>query len=98
LLSPSSLADELAKATRGALKSNKGGYTVTIPHGSRGITVRIMERGGGRTNYYRVSVPGKEAYTVGGEVSTEAALTHIDIGASSLDDILSVINRIQRGQ
>lgn len=97
LLSPSSLADEVVNATGGVLKTNKGGFTVEIPHGARGITVRVMERGGSRTNYYRVSVPGKETYTVAGEASTDAALTHIGITESSLDDILSIVARIQRG-
>ncbi|MFT3874091.1 MAG: hypothetical protein QM714_15850 [Nocardioides sp.] len=97
LLSPSSLADEVANATGGVLKTNKGGFTVEIPNGSRGITVRVMERGGARTNYYRVSVPGKATYTVRGEASTDAALTHMDIGESSLSDILSIIARIQGG-
>jgi len=87
LLSPSSLADDVANATGGVLKTNKGGFTVEIPNGSRGITVRVMERGGTRTNYYRVSVPGMATYTVTGEASTDAALTHMDIGESSLDDI-----------
>ena len=95
LLSPGSLADEVANATGEALKTNKGGFTVEIPNGSRGITVRVMERGGSRISYYRVSVPGKATYTVTGEASTDAALTHMDIGESSLDDILSIIARIQ---
>jgi hypothetical protein len=97
ILRPSSLADELAQATGGVVKANKDGYTVNIPHGSRGVTVRVMERGGSRTNYYRVSVPGKETYTVTGEASMDANLTHIDIGESSLDDILSIVARIQGG-
>ena len=97
LLSPSSLADEVVNATGGVLKTNKGGFTVEIPHGARGITVRVMERGGSRTNYYRVSVPGKETYTVTDEASTDAALTHIGITESSLDDILSIVARIQGG-
>lgn len=46
LLSPSSLAHEVATATGGVLKTNKGGFTIEIPNGSRGITVRVMERGG----------------------------------------------------
>jgi hypothetical protein len=58
---------------------------------SRGAMVRIMEEGGGRTNYYRVSVPGKQAFTVSGEVSTDPALTHIPIGSTSLQDILRTI-------
>lgn len=97
LLRPSSLADELAQSTGGVVKANKGGYTVNIPNGSRGITVRVMERGGSRTNYYRVSVPGKETYTVTGEASMDANLTHIGIGENSLDDILSIVARIQGG-
>lgn len=63
--------------------------------GARGITVRVMERGGARTNYYRVNVPGKATYTATGDASTDAALTHMDIGESSLDDILSIVRRIQ---
>ena len=64
---------------------------MTVPQGSRGVMVRIMEEGGGRTNYYRVSVPGKQAFTVSGEVSTDPALTRIPIGSASLQDILRTI-------
>lgn len=39
LLSPSSLADEVASATGGVLKANKGGYTITIPDGSGGLAL-----------------------------------------------------------
>jgi RHS repeat-associated protein len=98
LLAPSSLADEIANATGGVLKVNKGGYTIIVPNGSRGIVVRIMERGGSRTNYYRISVPGKEMYTVTGETSTDPAFTHIGLVESSLDDILRIVNRIQGGR
>jgi hypothetical protein len=95
--STGSLADDLADATGGAVKANEGGYTVNVPNGSRGITVRIMDEGGGRTNYYRVSVPGKETYTIDGTASTDPALTDIDIRGSSLTDLLTAINRIQGG-
>lgn len=44
---------------------------------------------------YRVSVPGKDTYALGRESPTDAALTHVDIGESSRDDILSIIERIQ---
>ncbi|MCW2540067.1 MAG: hypothetical protein JWN95_1792 [Frankiales bacterium] len=49
--STSSLADDLANATGAVAKANKGGYTLNVPNGSRGIAVRIMDEGGGRTNY-----------------------------------------------
>jgi hypothetical protein len=95
--STSSLANDLADATDGVVKTNKGGYTVNVPYGSRGISIRIMNEGGGRTNYYRVSIPGKEAYTESGVVSTDPALTHIQIRGSSLNDILGIIAKIQGG-
>lgn len=85
------LADEVAGATGGTVKELSNGYSVTVPNGSRGIVVRVMEEGGGRTNYYRVSVPGKEAFTVDGIASVDRALTHIGISNSSLDEILRII-------
>ena len=85
------LADEVAGATGGTVKQLSNGYSITVPNGSRGIVVRVMEEGGGRTNYYRVSVPGKEAFTVEGVASVDRALTHIDISSSSLDEILRII-------
>lgn len=95
--STSSLAHDVADATGGAVKANKGGYTVNVPYGSRGISVRVMDECGGRANYYRVSIPGKQAFTVTGEASTDPALTHIEIGESSLNDILGIIGGIQGG-
>jgi RHS repeat-associated protein len=89
--SASGLASDLADASGGTLTDLKSGYSVTIPSGSRGIVVRVMEEGGGRTNYWRISIPGKQAFTVGGEASTDAALTHIPISGTSLQDILSII-------
>jgi hypothetical protein len=87
----------VAKATGGDVSPNKGGFTITLPHGSRGITVRVMEEGGGRTNYFRVSVPGKAAYSVTGEASTDAALTHIDINEGAIEVILFIVARIKGG-
>jgi RHS repeat-associated protein len=94
-VSASSLASDVADATGGTLNELDNGYSVTIPSGSRGIVVRVMESGGGRVNYWRISIPGKETFTVTGNVSTDPALTHIPIGSTSLQDILSVIARIQ---
>lgn len=56
-----------------------------------------MEDGGDRTNYYRVSVPGKAAYSVTGDVSTDAGTTHIPIADGALDQILAIITRIKGG-
>jgi len=92
-----SLAFDVAKATGGTLTAHTKGYTVGIDYGSRGIVVRLMKEGGGRTNYYRVSVPGKAAYTVMGDVSTDPARTHIPIEESSLKDITGIVKRIKEG-
>lgn len=85
------LGSDLADATGGTLQNLKSGYSVTIPSGGRGIVVRVMDEGGGRSNYYRVSIPGKQAFTVRGEASTDPALTHIPISGTSFQDILSII-------
>lgn len=95
--SPRSLANDVARLAGGEVKENKGGYTVSVPHENRGITVRVMEHGGSRTNYYRVSVPGKAAYSVTGDVSTDAGMTHVPITDGALDRILSIIARIKEG-
>ena len=89
-----SLATDVADATGGTLKVLKSGYSVTIPYGNREIVVRAMETGGGRTNYYRISVAGLKTFTRTGEVSRDLALTHIPITGTSLQDILNVIAKI----
>ena len=89
------LADELASATGGSIKELRNGYTIGIPNGGRGIVVRIMSEGGGRTNYYRASIPGKDAFTVNGVGSTDRLLTHIDISRTSLQDILNIIRSVR---
>jgi RHS repeat-associated protein len=91
--STTTLADEVAAAAGGIVKTNKGGYTVDVPFGSRGI----MNEGGGRTDYYRISVPGKQAYTVDGTPSTDRAETHIDISPTSWSEIMRIIQKIKRG-
>ena len=92
-----SLADDVAEAIGGVAKPNKGGYTVTVPHGRRIIVVRVMEHGGGRTNYFRVNLAGKTAYSVAGEVSADAGTTHIPISEEALDHIVSIVARIKEG-
>jgi hypothetical protein len=89
------LAEDVAQATGGRLTEVANGYTVRIAEGSRGIVIRIMESGGGRTNYYRVSIPGKEAFTISGEVSTNRALTHIPIDTDTLNDVLRIVEGIR---
>ena len=70
----------------------------TIPQGNCQIVIRIMEEGGARTNYYRVSVAGKEALTVTGEASVDKASTHIPIGEGSFDEILPLVDQLTGGE
>lgn len=44
--SAQSLASDVADATGGTLKELKSGYSVTVPQGSRGVVVRVMEECG----------------------------------------------------
>ena len=54
-----------------------------------------MSKAGGRKNYYRVSIGGKETFTKEGEVSSEKGLTHMEIKKNSHDDIVNIIRRIK---
>lgn len=91
------LAQGVATRTGGVVRALEKGFEVIVPHGKRGIVVRIMREGGGRTNYYRVSIPGKETFTREGVASVDQSLTHIDITDTSLDDIVRLIERIKGG-
>jgi hypothetical protein len=56
-----------------------------------------MKEGGGRDNYYRVSIDGKQTFTKSGDVSIDRAFTHMNIESTSHNDIINIINRITNG-
>lgn len=87
----------MARDTGGTLDALKAGHRVTIPFEDQAIVVRIMDSGGGRTNYYRVSISERGAYTLAGGLSSDRALTHIPITESSFSDILRLVRAIQQG-
>ena len=96
-ITPEILANKIAASVdREAIPLGSKGFKVAIPQGNRNIVIRVMNQGGGRSNYYRVSIEGKEAFTKTGEVSTDRALTHIDIEPSSHEDIMNIIQRIRK--
>jgi hypothetical protein len=96
---PGKLAEEVAQAIGGTAKpAARGvGQVITVPYGNREIVIRIMQASGSGTDYYRVSVAGKQALTVSGAASTDQALTHIPIAESSYDDILRIVQQLQGG-
>lgn len=92
-LTPYELAQAVAQATGGTVEETTGaGYKVLVPYGSRGIMVRVMQANQDYPDgYWRISIPGKQAFTIEGEASVDKALTHVGIGDNSLEDILEVI-------
>ncbi|MBP1475338.1 RHS repeat-associated core domain-containing protein [Frateuria sp. MAH-13] len=74
------------KATR-----NGSGTIFKLADGK--VTVRVMEEGGGRTNYLRVSVEGKGSVDAAGKLSSDMNATHIPIGKDSLRLIRDVVKR-----
>jgi len=94
-------SQSVAKQFNGKLTELKNGYKVEIPNpagGNKPIVVRIMNEGsGGRTQpYFRVSIDGKGSYTLDGLLSSDRALTHIDMTDSFLEQITKIINNIGR--
>lgn len=57
----------------------------------------MNEGSGGRSQpYFRVSIDGKGSYTLDGVISSDRALTHIDMSNFYLDQIKNIINSIGR--
>jgi RHS repeat-associated protein len=92
-----SLADQVAQQTGGVLKQLSNGWQVNIQNGGRDIVIRIMDSGGGRTLYYKVSNAGKEAYDAFGRVTTDPEFIHTQISATSLEEILRIVATIKGG-
>jgi hypothetical protein len=94
------LAEGVVNATGGTVKlaSSGKGYVINIAFKKgRDIVVRVMDEGGPRMDYYRIGVEGKASYAVSGEKTAAIDLTHIPIEATSLDDILRIVNGLQSG-
>jgi RHS repeat-associated protein len=89
------LAVQVAESTGGIIDRLTGGYSVTIPDvGPRGVLVRLMDYSATRTNYWRLVEPGLSTYTRTGAISSLREQTHPDIDASTLGDILRIIEQI----
>ena len=91
-------ADSVATELGGKVTELKNRYKVEIPNRNKTITVRIMNEGsGGRgKSYFRVSIDGKGYVTLVGVISSDRALTHIDMTDDYLDEIISIINKYKK--
>ena len=79
------LVKVIAKFTKASTEAVRGnGWKLTI----KNYTVRIMNKGGYRTNYFRISHIAKGAMTIAGKYSSDRALTHIQI---NLENIIKLI-------
>lgn len=79
---------------RSAARLNDRSNTGTVFKLADGkVTVRVMESGGGRSNYLRVSIEGKGSVDATGKLSSDAAATHIPIDKDSIRLIGDVVKR-----
>lgn len=81
---------------RGPVKSETGGKLSAVSGDgwkikSGRFTIRIMNSGGGRTSYYRVSMQDVGALDQAGIGSSDRALTHLDITDSSFEEIKKIM-------
>ena len=84
----SAIARVISKITGASIANAAGnGWTLNL----RKITLRIMSSGGGRTNYFRISILNKGALTLAGKFSSDRALTHIPITLQNIVKVISLI-------
>ena len=84
------VAKTIGKLTRATVKASHGnGWTLTL----KKYTIRIMNSGGGRTNYFRISHITKGGLTLLGVPSSDRAMTHIPI---TIDNLLKLIELMMR--
>lgn len=87
------LSSQVAKTFRATSTTARNGAGETYKLANGKVIVRVMEKGGGRTNYMRVSIKGKGSVDGAGNLSSDLSKTHIPINGDSLQFIKDVINR-----
>ena len=84
----------------GTVSELNNGYKIEIPNGNKPIVVRIMDEGsGGRSApYFRVSIDGKGSLTIDVVLSSDRALTHIDLTDNYLEQITNMVTKYKGGK
>ncbi|MEI7038256.1 RHS repeat-associated core domain-containing protein [Fulvimonas yonginensis] len=75
----------------GKIAKNGAGRIFKLAEGK--ITVRVMEKGGGRTNYMRVSIEGKGSVDAAGNLASDPKVTHIAIDKNSLQTLARIVEK-----
>ena len=86
------VARTLAKYVRGTVSKTKGkGWIIKF----KSYTLRVMNSGGGRKNYMRLSRINKGSMTVVGKLSNDRAVTHIPINIKNLVRLLGTLKKLK---
>lgn len=82
----------ITKLVGGSVKAASGnGWTLNVGK----LVVRLMNTGGGRTCYIHLSVAGKMAYDIFGNVVNDAAKTHIPITIENIVRLVALIFKLK---
>ncbi len=82
----------IAKLVGGTLKASGGnGWTLNVGK----LVVRLMNTGGGRTCYFHISVAGKMAYDVFGNVVNTHAQTHFPVTIENIVRLVALILKLK---
>lgn len=82
----------ITKLVGGSLKAASGnGWTLNVGK----LVVRFMNTGGGRTCYFHLSVAGKMAYDIFGNVVNDAARTHIPVTIENMIRLVELIFKLK---
>jgi len=86
------IAKGISKLVGGTLKSASGnGWVINI----KKIVVRVMTSSNYRNNYFKISVAGKAAYDILGNVSSDPAEIHIPITFNSIIKLVQLIFKLK---
>ena len=88
------IANAISKIVGGTLKSARGnGWIINVGK----IVVRVMTSSNFRNNYFKISIAGKMAYDISGNVSTDPAKIHIPITIDSIIKLIELIRKLTKG-
>lgn len=86
------IAKGIAKLVGGTLAEAKGeGIKITVGK----LMIRIMTEAGGRTNYFKLSYIGKQAFDIFGQVTNDPSKLHIPITIENIVRLIDLIFKLK---